>query len=161
MNDLFASNQQNNGVEIDNGFILEYNSKKEIARLYRRGQFIRQADFNDRLEKKLFIIDAVEQGCNQTKLASALNISRQTINNYINTKKIFGLEGLIHGYNAEQTKNKRKQRQQHKDKRSTGNTARKLEQLRKEKKEEAQQRNYDLFDISPEEIKKVASKDQL
>lgn len=161
MNDLFPLNQQHNGVDIDNGLILEYNSKKEIARLYRRGQLIKQADFNDKLEKKLFIIDAVEQGCNQTKLASSLNISRQTINNYINTKNIFGLEGLMHGYNPEQSKDKRKQRQQHKDKRSTGNTARKLEQLRKEKKEAAQQQSYDLFDISAEEIRNVNSKDQL
>jgi len=161
MNDLFPQLTKIDGVSVDNGLVVEYNSKKEIARLYLRGQLIKQTDFYDKVEKKFFVILAVEHGCNQSKLAKALNISRQTINNYINTKEEFGLEGLVHGYNPAQTKDKRKQRQLHRDQRNTGNTARKLEEIHKQRKQEAQQSQLDVFDIPEAEIRKVDSKDQL
>jgi transposase len=160
MNDLFPQLSKIDGVSVDNGLVVDYNPNKKIAQLYLRGRLIKRADFNDKVEKKLFIIDAVKHGCNQSKLAKALDISRQTINNYINTKEEFGLEGLVHGYNPAQTKDKRKQRQLHRDKRNTGNTARKLEEIRKQRKHEAQQNQLNVFDIPEDEIKKVDSKDQ-
>lgn len=159
MNGLF-SNDQNNLASVGKGLTLEYNQKKEMARLYRRGQLIKQADLTDSTEKRLFVVDAVEQGCNQTQLATTLGISRQTIHNYMETKKYFGIEGLIHGYNPQQTKNRRKQRRLHSSKRSSGNTARKLEQLRKNKREQAQKSQADLFDISAEDKKHVSLKEQ-
>ena len=46
----------------------------------------------------------------KSRLASALRMSRQTIDTYLDTKKHFGLEGLIHSYNIAHTKSMRKQR---------------------------------------------------
>ena len=160
MDDLFPNSPQSNLVSIGNGLVLEYNPKKEVARLYRKQQLIKQADLNDAAEKRIFVVDAVEQGCNKTKLAATLGISRQTIHNYMETKKYFGLEGLIHGYNPEQTKNKRKQRQLHSAKRSSGNTARKLEELRKQEREQVKQSQHDLFGIPVEDQQNVTLKDQ-
>lgn len=69
-------------------------------------------------------------------MAKALNISRQSIHNYIETKKYFGLEGLINNYSTSTSKSRRKQRKNHANNGRTGNKARQLEQIRKEKKQQ-------------------------
>ncbi|MBT5528180.1 MAG: hypothetical protein HOK35_03395 [Cytophagia bacterium] len=46
----------------------------------------------DNIAKRLFIVEAVELGAMKSRLASALEISRQTIDNYLGIKKHFGLE---------------------------------------------------------------------
>jgi hypothetical protein len=59
---------------------------------------IKSVKLSDKVAKKVLVIEAVELGAKQTHLAEALGISRQTIHNYRETHKYFGLEGLIHGY---------------------------------------------------------------
>ena len=109
---FFEQNDNSNIVSIGSGLAIEYNKIKDWARLYRNGQIIKQADFNDHTAKKIFIVETVELGGIQTKLAEVLEISRQSIHNYVETKKYYGLEGLIHGYSPpQQNKSKREQRQ--------------------------------------------------
>lgn len=149
--------KNNNRVSIGSGLAIEYNKIKDRARLYRNGQIIKQADFNDKAAKKIFIIDTVELGGMPTKLAEVLEISRQTIHNYIETKRHFGLEGLIHGYNPEQTKSKREQRQMHRAQRRTGDTAKILMAIRREERDVDRQIQYNLFDIPEDKRNRVES----
>lgn len=149
-----------NLTAIGNGLAIEYNHIKATAILYRNGRIIKKADFDDKTAKKIFIIDAVELGGTQTKIAQVLNISRQSIHNYMQTKTHFGLEGLIHGYGVEQGKSQREQRQDHREKRHSGDTAKILMEMRQEKREQARQTQRDLFDIPEHEHKTLDVKEQ-
>ena len=106
-----------------------------IVYLYIQDILIKSIDLSDRAAKRLLVVEAVEMGANQTWLAAALQISRQTIHNYMEIKKHFGLEGLIHNYSPSVSKSRRKQRQNHINARGTGNKARQLENMRKEEKQ--------------------------
>ena len=81
------------------------------AWLYRRGLLIKDLELSDPVATRLFVVEAVELGAKQSRLATALGISRQTIHNYRQIKKYFGLEGLIRGYSLEQ--DQRRQRRKH------------------------------------------------
>jgi len=78
--------------------------------LYRNGEFLKTADLRNNAEKKLFIIEAVNFGAIKSRLASALAISRQTIDNYLDIKEIFGYEGLIRGYSLSDSEGKSQQK---------------------------------------------------
>jgi hypothetical protein len=73
--------------------------------LYHHDFLIKSALLSDKAAKRLFIVEAVELGAIKSRLASSLNISRQSIDNYIEIKKHFGLEGLIHSYSPSKSKN--------------------------------------------------------
>lgn len=100
-------------MNIGPGLILEITKdNKPKVTLYRHDTYIKTADFSDRVAKRLFVVEAVEQGALKYRLAEALNMSRQTIHNYLETKEHFGLEGLIHGYTPDESRSLRKQRQE-------------------------------------------------
>jgi len=122
----------------------EKNAKK--VSLYHNDILIKIVDLSDRVAKKLLVIDAVELGATKAQLAMALQISRQTIHNYTETKKYFGMEGLIHNYSPSMSKSRRKQREIHSQQRCIGNKARKLEQIRKQQKENLPEQMQLSFD---------------
>ena len=72
---------------------------KHLIILKNRDIIVKKVDLSDKAAKKVFIVDVVESGATKSLLAEALNISRQTIDNYIESKKKFGMEGLTGGYN--------------------------------------------------------------
>ena len=79
---------------------LVFNKKnKDLVTLKNSDAIVKRVDLSDKPAKKLLIIEAVELGATKIRLANALNISRQTIDNYIGSKKRFGTEGLLGGYN--------------------------------------------------------------
>jgi hypothetical protein len=106
---------------------------------------IKRCKLADKTDKKLLVIEALEHGAMKSRLASALQMSRQTIDNYQGTVKHFGLDGLIKGYNPSDSKSLRKQRERHaKDnKRIPGNRARQLEQIRREKKRAREEQKHE------------------
>jgi len=104
--------------------------------LYHHDTLIKTVDLSDRVAKRLVVVEAVEMGATKARLAEALGISRQSIHNYTETKKYFGIEGLIHNYSTSTSKSRRRQRKSHASRRGTGNKARQLEKIRKEKKQE-------------------------
>ena len=104
--------------------------------LYHDDEFIKSADFSDTVAKRLFVIEAVELGAQKSLLAEALDISRQTIHNYLEIKKHFGLEGLIRNYTPSKKISLRQHRENNADKGLSGNKARQLEQIRKEQRED-------------------------
>lgn len=141
---------------VGQGFYLKFRGERDhLVDLYRNGILIRTADMSDKTAKRLFIVEAVELGATQTHLARVLNISRQTIHNYLETKKHFGIEGLIRNYNPATTSTLRQNREAHADQGLIGNKARQLEQIRKQQREEldAQQGQLPFGDrtIAPED----------
>jgi hypothetical protein len=103
--------------------------------LYHNDVPVKTADLADKVAKRLFVIEAVELGATKIRLADALNISRQTIHNYLEIKKHFGLEGLIRNYTPSTDETLRQKREAHADEGLKGNKARQLEQMRKEERE--------------------------
>jgi hypothetical protein len=159
------------GVLFDNVPVQEQNVKGIGARLYLKFSknnphkvslynnrtLIKTVDLSDRVAKRLFVVEAVEMGATKSRLAKALQISRQSIHNYTETKKHFGLEGLIHNYSASTSKSRRLQRQNHVSLRRTGNKARLLEKMRKEEKQQLPEQEALSFG---KKIPQVAPEDQ-
>lgn len=115
--------------------VIKGHRKKAV--LYRHGTLIKEADLADKAAKRIFVVEAVELGAKQSHLAKALGISRQTIHNYREIKKHFGLEGLVHGYTLEASKSRRKQREIHQEQRFGGNKAQQVADIRRKQREEA------------------------
>jgi hypothetical protein len=103
--------------------------------VYYRGELLKEVDFGVKSERQRLVIELMEQRVNQTKLAEALRVSRQTLHNYRESYKNFGLEGLVHGYQPSESKSLEAQRKAHAHKRRGGTKARQLEQLRKQQRE--------------------------
>jgi hypothetical protein len=106
---------------------------------YHDNTLVKIIELSDKVAKKLFVVEAVEMGAEKKALAAALGITRQTVHNYIEIKKYFGLEGLIHNYSPSRSKSLREQRRRHSSRRSTGNKARQVEQIHKQQREAGSQ----------------------
>jgi hypothetical protein len=76
-------------------------------------------------------------GVNQTRLAEALKLSRQTLHNYRESYREFGVHGLLHGYSPAGSKDAARHRHLHLHKRRPGAKARELEAMRRAKREQA------------------------
>ena len=137
---LNDSNRKSLGCDLT----LELQQEKQTVTLYRKGTFIKQVDLSDKVAKRLFVVEVIELGANQSKLALALNISRQTIHNYLEIKKYFGLEGLIHGYTPRASTSRSKQREINSDNLAGGNKAKQVAQIRQQACEQREQRQSNL-----------------
>lgn len=105
------------------------------AAFYHNSTLVKIIELSDKVAKKLLVVEAVEMGAEKKALAAALGITRQTVHNYIEIKKYFGFEGLIHNYSPARSKSLREQRLRHSNRRSTGNKARQVEQIHKQQRE--------------------------
>jgi len=131
-----ASNKDNAVKYIGQRLYLKFKDGSETqVTLYRNDVSIKTVDLTDKVAKRLFVIEAVELGATKVRLADVLNISRQTIHNYTEIKKHFGLEGLIRNYTPSKGETLRQNREAHTDEGLKGNKARQLEQMRKEERE--------------------------
>ncbi len=105
---------EKNKFSVGNGLILTLKEGYPLtAVLHRNREFLKEANLNDKVEKKLFIIETVKLGAMKSRLASALSISRQTIDNYLDIKETFGHEGLVRGYSLSGSKSLQAQRKEH------------------------------------------------
>ena len=66
--------------------------------LYFQGNFIKRVNLADKSEKRIFVVELLQKDINQTRLAEVLNLSRQTLHNYRESYRMFGITGLLHGY---------------------------------------------------------------
>ncbi len=117
---------------------------KHLITLKNRDVIIKKVDLSDKPAKKLFVVEVVELGATKSRLADALNISRQTIDNYIESKKRFGTEGLLGGYNPNMGKNLAEHRRLTQHKRIQGNKAVIFAKERKAKRFENQKKQQGL-----------------
>ncbi len=131
----FSEKQNKNEYMIGAKLSLVFNKNNhKLVTLKNRDVIIKKVDLSDKPAKKLLVIDALELGANQTLLAKSLQISRQTIHNYRESKKKFGTEGLLGGYNPAMGKNLAEHRKATQHKRIQGNKAVLLAKDRKEKR---------------------------
>jgi len=77
------SDHQDNSIALGKGLRLVFDSVHEArAMLYRGDYRIKTVDLGDKVAKKLFITEIIDLGANQSRLANALGVSRQTLHNY-------------------------------------------------------------------------------
>ena len=50
--------------------------------LYHRGSLSKRVNLRDKAERRLLAVELMQHGVNQTRLAEALQLSRQTLHNY-------------------------------------------------------------------------------
>ncbi|MCP4370826.1 MAG: helix-turn-helix domain-containing protein [Deltaproteobacteria bacterium] len=119
-------------------------SNKNLVTLKNRDLIVKKVDLSDKPAKKLLVIEVVELGATKSRLAEALNISRQTIHNYIESKKRFGAEGLLGGYDPNMGKNLAEHRKRTQANRIQGTKAVILAEERKAKRIENQKKQLEL-----------------
>jgi len=151
-----------NYTALGTGFVLEIIEDKKKACLYRDSTVIKTVDLSDKVAKRVLIVEVIEMGAMKSRLASALSMSRQTIDTYLDTKKHFGFEGLIHSYNTAHSKTIRKQRELHSQEITRGNKAKQLAEIRRKEQEKRDKEQFRFqFSFGPdEEAQKVEKKDQ-
>ena len=136
------NNKEKNKFAIGHGLILEIRERSpQSALLFVQGVMIKKVNLSDKIRRKIFIVEALELGAQKSRLAKALNISRQTIDNYQGIMKQFGLEGFVQGYSLANSKSKQRQRKIHSknNRRIAGNRAKQLAAIRRKEKD---QREY-------------------
>jgi hypothetical protein len=131
---------------------------KSRVSLFHNDVLVKSIDLSDSVAKRLFIVDAIELGAMKSHLAEALGISRQSIDNYLNAKRYFGLEGLINNYSPTRSKNIRKQRLENISKRGIGNKTDIIEEIRQKEQEGLPQQTELVF--GQELMKDINSEDQ-
>jgi len=72
----------------------------QTAMLYRASIYVRTVDLADKIARRMFIVEIIAEGAMKSRVAQALKISRQTIDNYLAIKEYFGTEGLARGYSV-------------------------------------------------------------
>ena len=126
---------------------------KNLVTLKNRDVIVKKADLSDKPAKKLLVLDAIALGATKSRLAEALNISRQTIHNYIESQKRFGTEGLLGGYNPNMGKNLVEHRRVTQYKRIQGTKAVILAEERKAKRIENQKKQQEFdFDFGEKAV---------
>lgn len=145
---LFEDQEQKGGFElIGQGFALKKTSDPDKVHLYKNGIFMKEQILKPAIEKRLFVIDLVErQGVTKSKLADALQISRQSIDNWLGTYRRYGSQGLINNTKDSWKKN---------PKRFTGNKARDLKQERHKEKQELEKQALTIQFDSPPEVEEL------
>jgi hypothetical protein len=108
------------------------------ADVYHHGSLSKRVDLRDKAARRLVVVELIQHGVNQTRLAEALKLSRQTLHNYRDSYREFGVHGLWHGYSPRRSKDEEHHRHIHVHKRRPGTKARELEALRRAKRARAQ-----------------------
>jgi hypothetical protein len=157
--DLFPemSQKKNDNIKVIGANLsLVFNKRnKHLVTLKNRDVIVKKVNLSDKPAKKLFVVEVVELGATKSLLADALNISRQTIHNYIESKKRFGTEGMLGGYNPNMGKNLAEHRRLTQHKRIEGNKAVILAEERKAKRIENQKKQLEFdFEFGEKAIPK-------
>ncbi|MCP4756157.1 MAG: hypothetical protein GY866_35290 [Proteobacteria bacterium] len=144
--------------ELDNGLSVKILDSGRRAILYRGDIQIRDVNLTDKVAYRIFLVEAIESGATRIRLAKAFNVSRQTLHNYQECRKHFGLEGLVHNYGSRKTSRKTA-RSKHAEKLPQGDTNRKLKEIREREKEDAHKNQILIEEFNGTET--VEEKDQI
>ncbi|WPL17494.1 hypothetical protein Thiowin_02513 [Thiorhodovibrio winogradskyi] len=125
--------------ELGGGYALHLpRGPRALGTLYHRGTPIKQVNLRDNAERRLLAVELMQKGVNQSRLAEALKLSRQTLHNYRESYREFGVQGLLHGYSPATSKDEELHRHLNVNKRRPGSKARELEALRRAKRKQAE-----------------------
>ncbi|MEE4188011.1 MAG: helix-turn-helix domain-containing protein [Roseobacter sp.] len=162
--DLFPEQEEQKlAFSLGNGFVLQFSDQgKKRCQLLCHDRPIKNVDLSDKVAKKILVIEAIELGVMPSCLAEALGISRQTIHNYRESHKHFGLEGVVHSYHPGDSKSLEKQRQDHASERMQGNKAEQLADMRAREREAESERQASAqaalnFAFADEEVSRSMS----
>jgi hypothetical protein len=159
----FENPNAGNKTSLGSGLVLEMiEGRPRRAVLHKHGVFMKEVDLSDKTAKRFFVVQAVQLGAIQSRLASALEISRQSIHNYLEAYQHFGPEGLVHNYNPSRSKSLRTQREMHAEQRLEGDTAQQLAAIRQQRRDEQAQRQPEFayrFGSTPE-VAAIPDEDQ-
>ncbi len=141
---------------------IKYEKKHKIANLFFHGSYVKQVNLKDKVERKLFFVELAQIGVKQTRIAEVFGISRQTLHNYLETKRRLGVEALIHSWHG---KNRKEERKLNAEKISYGNKNNELRELRRietkrRMEETSKNRQLTLFDIPREPAKEIEKQEQ-
>jgi hypothetical protein len=121
--------------DLGKGFVLHLPSgHRHHGDLYFQTNLIKRVNLADKSELRFFVVELWQKDLNQTRVAEVLNLSRQTLHNYCESYRMFGITGLIHGYSPSQSKSDDAQRRIHVKQRRPGSKARELEAMRRAEK---------------------------
>jgi len=95
MNTLFDQSIETKFKPIGNNFSLVFLPKGNVA-IYQAGVFQKEVDIYDQFDKRLFVIDLIERhGVTKSRLAKALEISRTTVDVWLESYHSGGQKALI------------------------------------------------------------------
>jgi transposase len=135
-----TKSQDDTRISIGNGFAIEWLGKSYLT-VYRYGIPYKICHIKEAIDRRTVVVELVlECGVTKSRLAEAFGISRQSIDNWVDTFKKSGREGLINSYKG----SRRKGRQEHAQELPVGNKARQLEAERRRVREEALSRQMSL-----------------
>jgi hypothetical protein len=106
--------------------------------LYHNGSFRKRVNLADKAELRLLVVELIQNNIQQTRLSEVLNLSRQTLHNYRESYRVFGVNGLLNGYSPSQSKSEEIQRRLHVTQRRSGSKALELAALRRSQKVQAE-----------------------
>jgi hypothetical protein len=93
-----------NRFELGRGYSLYLpHGPRGQADLYHHGSLSKRVNLRDKAARRLLAVELLQHGVNQTRLAAALKLSRQTLHNYRESYREFGVHGLLHGYSPRQS----------------------------------------------------------
>jgi transposase-like protein len=143
-----TESQDDKRISIGNGFAIEWLGKSQLT-VYRYGIPYKICHIKEAIDRRTLVVELVlECGVTKSRLAEALDISRQSIDNWVDTFKRSGREGLINSYKG----SRRKGRQEHAQELPIGNKARQLEAERRRVRQEALDRQMSLPLEEPEPV---------
>jgi transposase len=132
-------------VELGRGYALDLpHGPRGRGDVYHRGYLSKRVNLRDKAERRLLVVELLQQGVNQTRLAEALQLSRQTLHNYRESYREFGVQGLLHGYSPARSKDEAHHRHRNVTQCRPGAKARELEALRRARREQAEQVQVEL-----------------
>jgi len=133
--DTEVAGRKGHSIALGKGLRLAFENTREGRAVLYRGDFaIKTVDLGDKVARKLFITELMELGANQSRLAEALGVSRQTLHNYREIKAHFGVPGLIDGYRLGDGTDEKQQRARHATQCPPGNKAQQVATLRAEER---------------------------
>ena len=138
--ELFAiPGQDDQKVALGNNLFVLKNDDQQTAIFFKMQSQIRIIDLKDKFELKLALTEMTEMGATKSWVCEAFGISRQTLHNYEQTKRVFGLEGLANSYRGKGgVKSLTEQRGANSDALPKGNTNVKLREMRSAQKEKSE-----------------------
>jgi transposase len=137
--DQERSSDRDGRFELGRGYALHLpRGPRAPGDLYHRDTLNKRVNLRDKAERRLLVVELIQKGVNQTRLAEALKLSRQTLHNYRESYREFGVQGLLHGYSPAQSKDEELHRHLNVNKRRPGSKARELVALRRAKREQAE-----------------------
>jgi len=123
-------------ISVGNGYAIERVGKKSVI-VYRFGVPFKMVEIKRAIDRRRLVVELVtEGGVTKSKLAYALEVSRQSIDNWLDTHEKSGFEGLVNSYRGGIGKG----REEHADTLPKGNKARELEEERRKEREAAEKR---------------------